>query len=109
MSHVRTSSRYPQRNGKLKHWIGPFKEEGGRAGTPLSLKDAQRVTERHIREYNEVRFHSVIGIIEPIVKLGGERKWLCGLRPEVGVGSAEESSETVSSIKKRTAQGTAGG
>ena len=43
MTHVRTSPYYPQSNGEIERWHQSPKSECIRPGTPLSLKDAQRL------------------------------------------------------------------
>jgi transposase InsO family protein len=43
MTHVRTSSYFPQSNGKIERWHKSLKGECIRPGTPLSLEDARRL------------------------------------------------------------------
>ncbi len=74
MTHVRTSPFYPQSNGKLERFHGSIKGECLRPGTPLSLADAQRIVERYVAHYNEVRLHSAIGYIAPLDKLDGREE-----------------------------------
>ncbi len=71
MTHVRTSPYYPQSNGKLERWHKSLKTECIRPKSPVSLKDAQRLVEDYVSEYNEVRLHSAIGYIAPRDKLEG--------------------------------------
>ena len=73
MTHVRTSSYYPQSNGKLERWHRSVKSECIRPGTPLSLEDARRLVGDYVVHYNTVRLHSAIGYVTPKDKLeGGE-------------------------------------
>jgi len=74
MTHVRTSPYYPQSNGKIERWHQSIKRECIRPGTPLSLDDALRLTDRYVDHYNNVRLHSAIGYITPADMLEG-RKW----------------------------------
>jgi putative transposase len=71
MTHVRTSPGYPQSNGKLERWHATIKSECIRPGTPLSLEDAQRLVDRWVDRYNQVRLHSALGYIAPADKLAG--------------------------------------
>ena len=71
MTHVRTSSYYPQSNGKLERWHRSVKGECIRPGTPLSLEDARRLVSEYVEHYNAVRLHSAIGYVTPKDKLEG--------------------------------------
>ena len=74
MTHVRTSPYYPQSNGKIERWHQTLKSECIRPGTPLSLKDAQRLVSRFVKYYNTERLHSAIGYITPKDKLEGKEE-----------------------------------
>jgi putative transposase len=63
MTHVRTSPYYPQSNGKIERWHKSLKSECIRPGTPLSLKDAQRLVQGYVEHYNNTRLKSAIGYI----------------------------------------------
>jgi putative transposase len=65
LSHVKTSSYYPQSNGKIERWHQTLKADCLRPGCPLSLEDAQSLTERFVEHYNTVRLHSAIGYVTP--------------------------------------------
>lgn len=71
MTHTRTSSYYPQSNGKIERWHGTLKSECIRPGTPLTLADAQRIVGRYVEQYNTVRLHSSLGYIAPADMLAG--------------------------------------
>ncbi len=71
MTHVRTSPYYPQSNGKIERWHGTLKRECIRPQVPISLEDAQRITNNFIKEYNTVRLHSSLGYITPSDMLEG--------------------------------------
>jgi putative transposase len=60
MTHVRTSPYYPQSNGKLERWHKSLKSECIRPGTPLSQQDAERLIQRYVDHYNNVRLPSAI-------------------------------------------------
>ena len=74
MTHVRTSPRYPQSNGKIERWHRTLKEDCIRPGTPLTLDDARRLVARFIHHYNHVRLHSAIGYVAPADKLAGRNQ-----------------------------------
>jgi putative transposase len=71
MTHVRTSSYYPQSNGKKERWYKTLKGECIRVKIPLSLDDARRVVADFVAHYNQVRLHSAIGYVAPADKLAG--------------------------------------
>lgn len=74
MTHVRTSPYYPESNGKLERYQRTLRSECLRPGTPISLEDAQRMIDRFVHHYNNVRLHSAIGYIAPMDKLNGREK-----------------------------------
>ena len=74
MTHVRTSPYYPQSNGKIERWHRSLKQESIRPKTPLSLEDARRLVSDYVTHYNEVRLHSAIGYVSPLVKLEGREE-----------------------------------
>lgn len=74
VTHVRTSSYYPQSNGKITRWHKPLKSECIRPGTPLSLEDARRLVEGYVEHYNNVRLNSAIGYIMPKDVLAGRQQ-----------------------------------
>ena len=69
LTHVRTSSYYPQRNGKMEHFHFTLKDGAIRPLSPLSIEDARRITQQYIEYYNKQRLHSAIGFIAPQDKL----------------------------------------
>ena len=74
MTHVRTSPYYPQANGKLERYHRTLKVECLRPGSPLTLEDARRITERFVTHYNQVRLHSSLGYVTPADKLAGREQ-----------------------------------
>ena len=82
MTHVRTSPFYPQSNGKIERWHGSIKRECIRPKTPLSLEEARTVIADFIKHYNEVRLHSSIGYIPPLVRLEGRQEFIFEGRKE---------------------------
>lgn len=80
MSHVRTSPRYPQSNGKIERWHKSLKHECIRPGTPLTLNDAKRLTAQYVMHYNYQRLHSAIGYITPWDKLQGRAQQIFDAR-----------------------------
>jgi len=71
MTHIRTSSYYPQNNGKIERWHGSLKRECIRPKTPLTVEDARRVVGRYVQYYNEERLHAGIGYVTPVGRLEG--------------------------------------
>jgi transposase InsO family protein len=71
MSHVRTSTYYPQSNGKIERWHQSLKKECIRPKCPLSLDEAREVVKDFVTYYNTKRLHSAIGYITPLDKLQG--------------------------------------
>jgi transposase InsO family protein len=74
MTHVRTSSYYPQSNGKIERWHKSLKGECIRPGTPLSLGDARRLVEGCVGHHNDVRLNSAIGYMTPKDMLAGRQR-----------------------------------
>jgi putative transposase len=74
MTYVRTSSYYPQSNGKIERWHKSLKSECIRPGTPLSLQDARRLVEGYVERYNNVRLNSATGYITPKDVLEGRQQ-----------------------------------
>jgi transposase InsO family protein len=74
MSHVTTSTYYPQSNGKKERFYGTLKRDCIRPKTPLSLEEAKSVVAEFISYYNTKRLHAAIGYITPTDKLQGREK-----------------------------------
>ena len=74
MTHVRTSTYYPQSNGKIERWHGTLKRECIRPGVLLNLEDGRQVVGSFVQHYNEVRLNSAIGYVAPADKLNGKEK-----------------------------------
>jgi transposase InsO family protein len=71
MTHVRTSTYYPQSNGKKERWYETLKNDCIRARVPLSLDEARRIVTEWVAYYNDVRLHSAIGYVTPTDRLAG--------------------------------------
>lgn len=80
MTHVRTSTYYPQSRGKIERWHKSIKKECIRPGTPLSLEDARRLVAGYIEYYNNERLHSAIGYVTPRDKCEGREKEIFAAR-----------------------------
>jgi putative transposase len=80
MTHVRTSTYYPQSNGKIERWHKSIKKECIRPGTPLSLDDARRLVTGYVDYYNNERLHSAIGYVTPKDKCEGREKEIFAAR-----------------------------
>ena len=65
MTHVRTSTYYPQSNGKIERWHKTLKGECIRVKVPLSLEDARRIVAEYVEHYNTVRLNSAVGYVTP--------------------------------------------
>jgi transposase InsO family protein len=74
MSHVRTSSYYPQSNGKIERWHHSLKRQCIRPFCPLSLEEARSFVEKFVEHYNTRRLHNAIGYVSPYDKLHGRDK-----------------------------------
>jgi len=82
MTHVKTAPYYPQSNGKIERFHGSIKNEAIRPFSPIDLEDAERIIGKYIHDYNNVRLHSAIGYIPPILKLEGRESPLLQERRE---------------------------
>jgi transposase InsO family protein len=71
MTHVRTSSYYPQSNGKMERFHQSLKHECIRPKPPLSLDDGRGIVGPYVDHYNNERLHSAIGYVAPRDKLQG--------------------------------------
>jgi len=89
MTHVRTSSNYPQSNGKIERWHGSLKRECIRRKTPLTLDDARRIVDGYVQHYNNTRLHSAIDYIAPKDKLEGRAESILSAR-EAKLAAARE-------------------
>ena len=80
MTHVRTSTYYPQSNGKIERWHKSIKQECIRPRTPLSLEEAKRFVGEYVAHYNTVRLHSAIGYVTPDDMLNGRQEQVIAAR-----------------------------
>ena len=74
MTHVRTSTYYPQSNGKLERYHRTIKSEAIRPASIGSLKEAINVVTGFVEHYNAVRLHSALGYVAPNDVLEGRAK-----------------------------------
>jgi len=74
MTHVRTSSYYPQSNGKIERWHKTVKATTIRPAAPRSVEEARKLVGAFVEHYNTVRLHSAIGYVTPADKLAGREK-----------------------------------
>ena len=65
LTHIRTSIRYPQSNGKIERFHKTIKEEKIRTSSLLGIEDAKRQVAKYVDYYNEVRLHSAIFYLTP--------------------------------------------
>jgi len=63
--HVKTSVRYPERNGKRERFFQTTKREHIRKKSFLSIDDARKQMARYIHYYNAKRLHSAINYLTP--------------------------------------------
>lgn len=82
LTHIRTSVRYPQSNGKIERFHKSIKEEKIRTTALLGIEDAKRQVAEYIRYCNEERLHSGIYYLTPQEVFDGkmeerfaERQW----------------------------------
>lgn len=73
MTHVRTSTYYPQSNGKIERWHASIKSEAIRRHIPISPADARRIIGQYVEHYNNARLHSAIGYVAPTDMLTGRQ------------------------------------
>jgi len=76
MTHVRTSPYYPQSNGKIERYHKSLKQECLRPYSPVDQEDAERIITNYIQDYNNVRLHSAVGFVPPMLVLKGKDKAL---------------------------------
>ncbi len=79
---MRTSPYYPQSNGKIERWHRTIKSDCVRPAQPETLEETQRLVERYVAHYNEVRLHSALGYVTPQTKLAGVEKQVFDARDE---------------------------
>jgi transposase InsO family protein len=81
-THVFTSLRYPQSNGKLERYHRTLKEQAIRPKTPLTLEDARNVVREFVEYYNHVRLHSALGYVTPKDRLEGRHLEIYNVRDQ---------------------------
>lgn len=99
MTHVRTSPFYPQSNGKLERYHKTIKSECIRKEVPISEADANRIVERYVSHYNNVRLHSAIGYVAPFDKMNARDKQIIEERKKKLKGAHERRKSSIESQK----------
>jgi len=61
-------SQYPQSNGKIERYHRTIKGDCIREKPIETVEDARRIVAGYVKDYNEVRLHSVIGYVTPQTK-----------------------------------------
>ncbi len=74
MTHVRTSTYYPQSNGKLERYHRTIKSEAIRPASIATLEEAINIVTGFVEHYNAVRLHSALGYLAPNDVLAGNAK-----------------------------------
>lgn len=74
MTHVRTSTFYPQSNGKIERWHRTIKSDAIRRHEPSDPDQARRIVGELVEHYNQVRLHSAVGYVTPSAMLEGREK-----------------------------------
>jgi transposase InsO family protein len=82
LTHVRTSVRYPQSNGKLEAVNKTIKVECIRKTSFLTLQEARKKIAEYVYEYNYNRLHSSIGFVAPVDMLTGKAEEIFKERDE---------------------------
>lgn len=80
MEHVRTSTYYPQSNGKMERWFASLKSEAIRRHIPIGIDDARRIIGKYVQYYNHTRLHSAVGYVTPHDMLEGRQSQIHSLR-----------------------------
>jgi len=65
LTHVRTSVRYPQSNGKIERFHRTLKDECLSKQSLIDLDDARQQIDRYIEKYNTKRLHSALNYLTP--------------------------------------------
>jgi putative transposase len=95
LTHVRTSVRYPQSNGKIESFHKTIKRECIRKRSLLGLEDARKIIDKYIEEYNCRRLHSSIYYLAPLEVLEG--------RMAIRLKEREEKLKRAKEIRKQKA------
>ena len=82
LQHIRTSSSYPQSNGKIERFHRSLEEECLRTTSMLNLKDARLQVERYVDHYNHIRLHSSLFYLRPVDFLSGNVEELLKARQD---------------------------
>ncbi|MSP56825.1 MAG: transposase [Myxococcales bacterium] len=88
MTHVRTSSYYPQSNGKLERWHKTLKGDAIRPKAPGTCEEAHRVVAAFVNEYNNARLRSAIDHVTPADRIAGRHTAITAPAPPQARGCA---------------------
>lgn len=69
--HIRTSTYYPQSNGKIERFHRSLSEECLRKRSFIDLEDAQKQISKYVSHYNNNRLHSSLNYLRPVDYLFG--------------------------------------
>ena len=100
LQHVRTSSSYPQSNGKIERFHRSLEDECIRQTPMISISDARIEIARYVDRYNYERLHSSLFFLRPIDFLKGDIDQLLKARQEKLDKAAEERIKFWSKRKK---------
>jgi transposase InsO family protein len=69
--HVRTSTNYPQSNGKIERFHRTITNECLRTNSFITEEDTKRIIAKYIEYYNNERLHSSLNYLPPVSYLNG--------------------------------------
>lgn len=101
VSHVKTSPYYPQSNGKIEAMHKSLKKETIRPAAPKTYKEAARLIDGFVTQYNNERLHSGLGYIAPVDALNGRTALIQAKRDET-LRLARESRAVVREMIRAT-------
>ena len=101
-THVITSPYYPQSNGKIERFNLSYKHFRIYPQSPLTARDAIRITRKYISYYNTERLHSAIGYITPAAMLEGHQKAIHDTRDKKLAEARQKRIKTNNQIQSAT-------
>jgi transposase InsO family protein len=82
LQHIRTSTAYPQSNGKIERFHRSLEQECLRPGSLINLEDARQQVDKYVDYYNNNRLHSALFYLRPVDFLKGNVDELLNIRQE---------------------------